>query len=79
MKNKKNQGIGPTGQFPNGKINKDDEGELAIGIASDVKNNVVVIEFGKSIQWIGFPPEQAIEFANMIMKASNEMLKNKLN
>ena len=49
--------IGPTGQFPEGRLNQDDEGEIAIAICADHGN--VVIQFGKPVAWLAMPPEQA--------------------
>ena len=59
--------IGPTGQYPRGIIREDDRGELTIGIAHD-EDGTVVINFGCYVDWIGMPPEQAIQFALQIMK-----------
>jgi hypothetical protein len=62
--------IGPTGTFSHGKINDDDEGDLNVGVAYDPINGVVVINFGKPTAWIGLPPHNARDFANMIVSAS---------
>lgn len=59
-------GLGATGQFPRGKLNKDDEGEIKVAIAAHHKRGVVVIDFGKPTAWIGFSPEQAVEIAEML-------------
>ena len=60
--------LGPTGDFPHGKLNAQDEGGLtmAIGLADDGKT--VTIDFGKKIAWFGLPKEQAIAFAMTILK-----------
>ncbi len=57
---------GPTGDFPEGQLNEDDEGGLNIGIGDDKGN--LVLYFGKPVAWIGMPPENAIELANLIIK-----------
>ena len=49
--------VGPTGQLPEGKLNKDDQGELALGIAP--YQGHVLMNFGKEISWIAMQPEQA--------------------
>jgi hypothetical protein len=59
--------FGPTGTFPLGKLNETDEGALKIGVAHDSKGNVI-LNFGTKVAWIGLPPEQAINFAKLIMK-----------
>lgn len=59
--------LGPTGKFPHGMLGPSDEGALSIGIATDSKGTVI-INFGKEVSWVGMPPEQAIQFATMILK-----------
>lgn len=58
--------LGATGEFPNGKLTDDDEGEIAIGITT--KDDVVIIDFGKPIAWIGFSKEQAKEIGELLIK-----------
>jgi hypothetical protein len=58
--------LGPTGKFPDGKMNSEDEGELRLGVSHDQDN--VVIAFGKPTAWIGLPRETAIDFAKMIVE-----------
>jgi hypothetical protein len=65
--------IGATGNFPNGKLNSDDEGELAIRIASDPKKGVVMIDFGKPVKWVGLPKDQAFELAEILKKRAMEL------
>jgi hypothetical protein len=61
---------GPTGDFPRGKLNPDDEGGLAVAVAYDPAKDVVRVDFGKGIKWIAFPPADAKRFADMILKAA---------
>lgn len=63
--------LGATGEFPDGQLHKDDEGELRLGIGIEGKN--VIIDFGKSIDWIGMPKANAIEFANMLITNANKI------
>jgi len=63
--------LGATNDFPDGKINPDDEGGLQIAIAG--KDGQVFIEFGSPVAWLAFPPEQAKEFANKIIEHANRM------
>lgn len=61
--------LGATGEFPQGKLVPEDEGELQLAIA-EVEGRVV-INFGKPISWIGMRPEEARMLANMLLlKAS---------
>jgi hypothetical protein len=53
--------LGPTGRFPEGKLNDSDEGEIRVAIG--YQEGKVIMDFGKPIAWIGFTPEQAREIA----------------
>jgi hypothetical protein len=57
---------GPTGDFPAGKLNDEDEGGLRIAVGSERGN--VVIAFGKPVAWIGMPPQEAADLATMIIR-----------
>ena len=58
--------LGATGKFPNGKIDPSDEGELRVGIS--VKDDIVFIDFGKPVAWIGISKEQAIEIGKVLIE-----------
>jgi hypothetical protein len=58
------QPLGPTGDFPQGKHNADDEGGLTTAIATE--GDKVVIRFGKEVAWIGFDADRALAFADVI-------------
>jgi hypothetical protein len=62
--------LGATGKFPDGKLNQHDEGELLMAIAR--RGEQVIIEFGKPIAWFSLSPEQAREFAALILQRANE-------
>lgn len=53
------------GEFPDGKLNAQDEGALAVGIGH--QDGRVVITFPKSVTWIGFTPDQAIDIAQSLI------------
>jgi len=59
--------LGPTGEFPEGKIDKSDEGEIRFAIAADKSNGVVVIDFGKPVKWLGLPKEKALELGRVLI------------
>lgn len=56
--------LGPTGDFPKGKIRHDDEGGIAVAIGHD--NGKVFIDYGAAITWVAFDPHEAEDFAKMI-------------
>lgn len=59
---------GPTGRYPMGKLNEDDEGEITIAVAADPKTQRIIIDLGKPVAWIGFTAEQAVELADVLTK-----------
>lgn len=59
--------FGATGQYPDGSLGPHDEGALQMGVAHDSKGTVI-LNFGKEVSWIGMPPEQAINFARLILR-----------
>lgn len=59
--------FGATGEYPEGSLGPHDEGALRMGVAHDSKGTVI-LNFGKEVSWVGFPPEQAINLARMILK-----------
>lgn len=60
--------LGPTGRFPRGRLNSDDEGEINLAIGSDPIRHKVVIDFGKSVAWLGMSPDDAEQMAQQLIK-----------
>lgn len=69
--------LGATGRFPGGKLNSDDEGELKMGLSHDPRQQVVVLNFGKPVEWIGLPPVLARELANGLLQHAAQCEANK--
>jgi hypothetical protein len=65
--------FGPTGNYPRGNLNADDDGEIMIGITADPKTQTVLINFGKPVAWIGFTGEQAQQIADSLVKKAWEL------
>ena len=42
-----------TGQYPRGKVDEHDEGELHMALAADHANAIVRLEFGTPVAWLG--------------------------
>jgi hypothetical protein len=59
--------FGPTGEYPHGSLGPGDRGGLNVGVAHDSKGNVI-INFGTELSWFGLPPENAIQFAKLILR-----------
>ena len=58
------------GEFPNGKLNTEDEGALACGVGHE--KGVVKLLFPKPVAWIGFTPEQAVGLAQDLLKHARQ-------
>jgi hypothetical protein len=59
-------GPGPTGDFSDGKLQEGDEGGINLTIAAC--KGRVLLEFGCSVQWLGFEVHQAREVAEALLK-----------
>lgn len=62
--------LGATGNFPQGKLDDTDQGELRLGVAYDKLNGIVRIDFGKPVAWLGLGPPEAFAFAKMLLKSA---------
>jgi hypothetical protein len=65
--------LGSIGEYPSGKLQKDDDGAALIAITADTPKGVVRIEFGTNMSWLALYPDQAIEFAEVIIAKANEL------
>lgn len=62
---------GALGEFPHGKIAKDDEGSLQFAIGE--RDGKVVIDFGTPVHWMGMTPQQAADFASAVLKRARQV------
>jgi hypothetical protein len=58
--------LGGVGTASHGQLDETDEGDLRLMVSSDDGN--VRIDFGKHVAWLGFPKDQAVDFAMLILK-----------
>jgi hypothetical protein len=65
--------LGATGQFPRGKADDEDEGELRFALAADYQQAIVRIVFGKPIAWLGLPSAEARQFAAMLIAEADKL------
>lgn len=65
--------FGKTGNFPRGKLNRHDEGGLAMGITHTA--SAVVVNFGTPTSWIGLEPDLAEQFAKTILEHAAQIRK----
>ena len=58
-------------QFSQPPISPNDEGDLAFLMAADQEHNVVRLRFSKPVEWLALEPDQAREFAQLILDKVN--------
>lgn len=63
--------LGPTGEFPDGKVHESDEGGLSMAVGVG-KSGVVEIHFGKPVAWIGLSMESLDVFIATLRNAGIE-------
>lgn len=54
------------GEFPDGKLNPDDSGAVAMSVG--VENGRVVVRFPKAVAWIGMSGDEAFELAQVLLR-----------
>lgn len=59
--------------YSEGRIGADDDGDLAMAIGADPARKLVVIDYGKLIQWVGMPADQAVKMAEMLIAKAREV------
>ncbi len=65
--------LGATGRFPDGHLNKVDEGEIKFAIAADHKNNLIHINFGTPVVWLSLTQEQADQIEDELRRKRLEL------
>jgi hypothetical protein len=57
---------GALGDFPQGKLNEDDEGGIQFRVGNE--SGKVILDFGTQVTWVGMDPQQAADLASSLMK-----------
>jgi len=65
--------LGATGNYPRGKADDTDEGELQLAVAVDAQMAIIRIAFGKPVAWIGLPAQEARALAAMLTEKADEL------
>jgi len=66
---------GPTGQYPEGKLNSHDDGALMIQFSGDPVSQTVIMKFGTMASWIGFPVNDIDRLCATLQKCKTELSK----
>jgi hypothetical protein len=59
--------------YSKGRLNAADDGDLALAVTADKAKNVVVISFGKPVDWIGLGPDEVNGLINLLMGKLREL------
>jgi len=59
-------------EYPEGKLNEEDEGAIALKLG--IENGKVVIAYPKPIGWIAFSPTDAITFGEAVIAKAYEAI-----
>ena len=70
-----NAKLGESGEYPFGKLRKDDQGELTVAMAADPQNGVIRLEFGKPVGWLALPATHARHMAKLLWAAADALEK----
>lgn len=53
--------------YSEGRVSSDDEGDLAMAVSADPQHKIVILSFGKNVEWIGLGPRDAVALAKMLI------------
>lgn len=57
-------------KWPDGRLSGDDDGSIAFKVGGDPDKNLVVVDFGKPVTWTAMSPADAVQFAQMLIRAA---------
>lgn len=60
-------------EWPEGRVDGDDNGTLAFAIATDKKHRIIRIEFGKPVAWLGLDVQSAEELRDQLTQRLHEL------
>lgn len=65
--------LGATGEYPEGRLGPDDEGELKVALAADRKARRLILAFGKPVAWIAMTGPEARDFAHRLLEKAKQL------
>lgn len=61
-------------EYPRGRISGDDEGQTATAMAVDHQNKTLIIRYFKPIVWVGYGPDEAMQYLMMLAKHVSQLV-----
>jgi len=65
--------LGATGEYPDGQLNPDDEGELKMAMVVDKAAGVIILDFGKQVKWLGLDKKTAQALAYGLLERAEQL------
>lgn len=65
--------LGATQNFPDGKVNESDEGEIKFALAFDSTKKLIHVNFGKPVAWFSMRKHEALSLAVELKKLADEI------
>jgi hypothetical protein len=65
--------VGATGDFPDGKSQENDEGEIRLAVTTNVKKGLIGMDFGKPVAWMQFSAKDARNLAAVLAERAYEL------
>lgn len=63
--------LGPTGEFPHGKLTPGDKGQIQFTVGR--RDDKVIMDFGTSVKWIGMTADHAREVGKELIKHAKKI------
>jgi hypothetical protein len=59
--------------YSQGRVNADDDGDLAMAVSADPVKQIVIIRFGKPVEWLGLHPKEVNGLINLLKNKLGEL------
>ncbi len=59
--------------YPSGRLGANDDGALSYAVAADHKKKVVIIDFGKPVEWVGLPESDCRNLIQTLISKVDEI------
>lgn len=60
-------------EYPQGRMGAEDDGALSYAVTADKDRGVVVIRFGKPVEWIGLAPADVAKLVEVLVRRAREV------
>jgi len=64
--------------YSEGRIAPEDDGDIAFEVSSDAEKQIIKLDFGKEVVWVGMSPSDAIKLAQILIRQARSISKERL-